>query len=380
MLMKNISLFLTHHLYLICIVLSIFQIIILTEPLIIDPYPAKAEFRLPDTHRDIDHSKVIQKNNNYISTISPESFHYYYLLGREKSSDIQLMIQAKEKISLSFQFYDHKGNLTTPASYTIDTANCRLIIEYKIAAEKNCLFGIYNSKKEPFTYSISYSYKEKQSASSTKKPNVKQQKKKHTNKKPIRSAKPITTKKPLPKKTSKNKINNHTTSSVISSQKPIFTETPKKNTSNIKSKIYRKKSKKTTIRKSNKEIKNNANKTATKNLNKAIKNNSSKATTKKYKKSNMKNKNTIKKLYLSETFLQIKKGDSISLTASAITTDTCKFYWDYSGKFKLKNKKIKNSAGKSTLSGIVDHPGIYTVTCRLKDTVNVSASCTVKII
>ncbi|MCI7062672.1 MAG: hypothetical protein MR965_10840, partial [Lachnospiraceae bacterium] len=227
--MKNISLFLTHHLYLICIVLSIFQIIILTEPLIIDPYPAKAEFRLPDTHRDIDHSKVIQKNNNYISTISPESFHYYYLLGREKSSDIQLMIQAKEKISLSFQFYDHKGNLTTPASYTIDTANCRLIIEYKIAAEKNCLFGIYNSKKEPFTYSISYSYKEKQSASSTQKPNVKQQKKKHTNKKPIRSAKPITTKKPLPKKTSKNKINNHTTSSVISSQKPIFTETPKKN-------------------------------------------------------------------------------------------------------------------------------------------------------
>lgn len=376
MLMKNIFLFLAHHLYLIFIILLIFQIAALTEPLIIDPYPAKADFRLPDTHTDIDHSKVIQKNNNYISTISPESFHYYYLLGREKSSNIQLIIQAKEKISLSFQLYDHKGNLTPPASYTIDTVNCRLIIDYKIAAEKNCLFGIYNNKKQPFTYSISY--KEKQSAVSTKKPNINQQKK-HNNK-PIRSAKPITTKKPFSKKKIINNKNNHKTSSVISSQKPIFTETPQKTISKNTNKIYYKKSKKTTIKKSKKTIKNNSSKTTTKIINKTIKNNSSKTTTKKYKKSKKQRKNTIKKLYLSETFLQIKKGDSISLTASAITTDTCKFYWDYSGKFKLKNKKIKNSAGKSTLSGIVDHPGIYTVTCRLKDTVNVSASCTVKII
>lgn len=105
---------------------------------------------------DIKHAKTLQKGQQYSTSVSSRSFHYYCIPEQEKEGKITIEIFSAKKLSLSFQLYDAKGNLYPPSHYIMDSIHCKLTILYYFPAGKSYLFGLYNDKNESLTYDIIY--------------------------------------------------------------------------------------------------------------------------------------------------------------------------------------------------------------------------------
>lgn len=167
---------------------------------------------------DIKHAKTLQKGQQYSTSVSSRSFHYYCIPEQEKEGEITIEIFSAKKLSLSFQLYDAKGNLYPPSHYIMDSIHCKLTILYYFPAGKSYLFGLYNDKNESLTYDIIY-------RNST---NKNTNKKKNTNSKKI----PEKTKNKT-KKLTKKPSANHTTSPqkpLSETKRPQHTDTPEINT------------------------------------------------------------------------------------------------------------------------------------------------------
>lgn len=317
-------------------------------------------------HTDIRHAKTLQKDQSYNTTVSAGDFHYYCLLSQEKDSEFTIQIQSSEKISLSFQLYDQKGNLYPPSNYSLDPVRYLLTIEYDIPAGKSWLLGLCNNKERAFSYTIKYKSKSK--------PDNKGSSQNRTKKDPVdhKASPDRSSQTPFQKRTinntaspqdhTKNNSNKNTKNNNINKKKSLQNQT-NKNTSNNKEQSQNK-TKKPTVKNSNSKpvtkpvSKNNKRKRSTKSASKQI---------------------TPASLSISDTFLQTKCGNTLTLNVSASSAKTCHIQWLFSSRQFIRNKTILTGNNSSTLTLSACQKGVYIVTCRIREYKNITASCTIKI-
>ena len=282
---------------------------------------------------DIKHAKKIRTDQWYTTRAASHSFHYYYIDSLKKEGNITFEIQSSQRLSLSFQLYDQKGNLYPASHYTMDSVHHKLVIIYYIPAGKSYLLGLYNDKEEAFPYRIYYQNNIRDKTGNSHKNEHIQSKDK--NKTAIKK----TPKKPVIKSTiSPHKtVNNPTTTS---------SDSPHKTTNNT-----------TTAR-----------------------SDSPRKTT---KSKNNKSKRSIfsvpLRMELSSTFLHKKCGQTVTVKSTLYGTDKMAMSWDLSTKTHVKNKSIHNTKNSSTLKLCFTQKGLYVITCRPRHNTGVSASCTVKV-
>lgn len=311
-------------------------------------YAAAASAR----HTDIRHAKTLQKNHSYNATAAAGDFHYYCLLSSEKDSKFTIQINSSEKISLSFQLYDQKGNLYPPSNYSLDSVRYLLTIEYDITAGKSWLLGLCNNKDRSFSYAIKYSSK---TNTTSKKSSQNQSENEHINDK-------VSTNRPTQNPSKKITINN--TSSPQN--------TAKSNNINKKKSLQNQSKKNTTNKKATKPVyKDNKHKQTAKSDSNTHKN-------KQNAKSTSKPTSSVR-LSISDTFLQTKCGNTLTLNASVFSGETCHIQWLFSSGQFIKKKTIHTEKNSSTLTLSTCQKGIYIITCKIRECKNVSASCTIKI-
>ncbi len=298
-------------------------------------------------HTDIRHAKTLQKDQSYNTTVSAGDFHYYCLLSQEKDSEFTIQIQSSEKISLSFQLYDQKGNLYPPSNYSLDPVRYLLTIEYDIPAGKSWLLGLCNNKERAFSYTIKYKSKSKPDNKGSSQ---------------IPSQKRTINNTASPQDHTKNNSNKNTKNNNINKKKSLQNQT-NNNTSNNKEQSQNKTKKST--------VKNNDSKPVTKPVSK---NNKRKRSTKSASK-----QITPASLSISDTFLQTKCGNTLTLNVSASSAKTCHIQWFFSSRQFIRNKTILTGNNSSTLTLSACQKGVYIVTCRIREYKNISASCTIKI-
>lgn len=309
-------------------------------------------------HTDIRHAKTLQKDQSYNTTVSAGDFHYYCLLSQEKDSEFTIQIQSSEKISLSFQLYDQKGNLYPPSNYSLDPVRYLLTIEYDIPAGKSWLLGLCNNKERAFSYTIKYKSKSK--------PDNKGSSQNRAKKDPVdhKASPDRSSQTPSQKRTINNTASpqDHTKNNNINKKKSLQNQT-NKNTSNNKEQSQNK-TKKPTVKNSNSKpvtkpvSKNNKRKRSTKSASKQI---------------------TPASLSISDTFLQTKCGNTLTLNVSASSAKTCHIQWLFSSRQFIRNKTILTGNNSSTLTLSACQKGVYIVTCRIREYKNITASCTIKI-
>lgn len=317
-------------------------------------------------HTDIRHAKTLQKDQSYNTTVSAGDFHYYCLLSQEKDSEFTIQIQSSEKISLSFQLYDQKGNLYPPSNYSLDPVRYLLTIEYDIPAGKSWLLGLCNNKERAFSYTIKYKSKSK--------PDNKGSSQNRTKKDPVDH-------KASPDRSSQTPFQKRTINNTASPQDHT------KNNSNKNTKNNNINKKKSLQNQTNKNTSNNKEQSQNKTKKSTVKNSNSKPVTKPVSKNNKRKRSTksaLKQitpasLSISDTFLQTKCGNTLTLNVSASSAKTCHIQWLFSSRQFIRNKTILTGNNSSTLALSACQKGVYIVTCRIREYKNITASCTIKI-
>lgn len=353
-------------------------------------------------HTDIRHAKTLQKDHSYNTTAAAGDFHYYCLLSSEKDSKFTIQIHSSEKISLSFQLYDQKGNLYPPSNYSLDPVRYLLTIEYDIPAGKSWLLGLCNNKDRSFSYAIKYSSKtnttsKKSSQNHSKNESVND--KAPTNRPAQNPSKKIAIKNTAsPQNNAKNNnINNNTRNNNINKKKSLQNQS-KKNAANSKtefqnSTVKNAKNKQNVISASNNNTSKQtaisaSNNTKNKQIKKPVCEDSKHKQTAKLASKNHKHKPNVKstskpipsvRLSISDTFLQTKCGNTLTLNASVSSGETCHIQWLFSSGQFVKKKTIHTGKNSSTLTLSTCQKGVYIVTCKIREYKNVSASCTIKI-
>lgn len=317
-------------------------------------------------HTDIRHAKTLQKDQSYNTTVSAGDFHYYCLLSQEKDSEFTIQIQSSEKISLSFQLYDQKGNLYPPSNYSLDPVRYLLTIEYDIPAGKSWLLGLCNNKERAFSYTIKYKSKSK--------PDNKGSSQNRTKKDPVDH-------KASPDRSSQTPFQKRTINNTASPQDHT------KNNSNKNTKNNNINKKKSLQNQTNKNTSNNKEQSQNKTKKSTVKNSNSKPVTKPVSKNNKRKRSkksaskqiTPASLSISDTFLQTKCGNTLTLNVSASSAKTCHIQWLFSSRQFIRDKTILTGNNSSTLTLSACQKGVYIVTCRIREYKNITASCTIKI-
>lgn len=321
---------------------------------------------------DIENAETIHRNISYETTISPDTFHYYCLLGQERAGNIKIEISSRQSLSLSFHLYDSKGTLCPPESYTFDPVNHILQIKYHIQADQSYLLGLHSASAAAVSYTIHYK---------EIKNNTKKQTKPSTTSKPSKK-----TSKPKGNSKSKNTLQPNNTSKPTdkSASKPKITSKPK-NTA-----------KTNTISKSESASKSRAalkskdsQKSKTKAVSKPIHSSKPKSNTKRKTKAVSQTKNTsqakgtenptLPHLTLSRSFTQIRTGNSFSIQAVITPKQTSSLQWSISSDSLIKGKRIKRKNSGEVFSATTVKRGTLIITCRVKGRKRISASCTIKI-
>lgn len=332
-------------------------------------------------HTDIKHAKTLRSGTSFRTKAAPEGFHYYCLFAPASRGEMTIKIRSAQRISLSFQLYDQKGLLYPPSDYTYDPEAHLLTIHYDTTAYRRYLLGLYNDQKQSLRYTITYSYAK---AAPSPSPVVKHKRSPQKPKplgtaKPSGTAKPKTQRKSAPssgrsKDTPGKKAASSDRSKDTLGKKAISsgrsTTTSDKKITDSTSKITPGKaasSKKKQRLKNNKNSVNKWTRNSTKNsvhtgrkTTKALTDNTSKIT-------------------LSSTFLHVRKGETFSLHATAVTSQNYHLNWEFSSPGFLKKGSVKSRKNNSDITLTANRTGMVIVTCRTKENQTISCSCTIKI-